>query len=132
MIRRLLGPQLTAKPTLTASRNLAQNTQTEKCALIFRSEVLICLNSLRNTHCSRRLPLLPLIGDNSNIIPISYRLYSLKSHVVRFRLRLHPFRMTDFGRFLSNSKHVLNAQVSIRAPCCQKWFDVGLKSKRCQ
>lgn len=21
------------------------------------------------------------------------------------------------------SKHILNAQVSIRAPCCQKWFD---------
>ncbi len=20
-------------------------------------------------------------------------------------------------------KHILNAQVSIRAPCCQKWFD---------
>lgn len=23
----------------------------------------------------------------------------------------------------NNSKHVLNAQVSIRSPCCKKWFD---------
>jgi uncharacterized CHY-type Zn-finger protein len=24
---------------------------------------------------------------------------------------------------LKNSKHILNAQVSIRSPCCRKWFD---------
>lgn len=27
---------------------------------------------------------------------------------------------------LRRSKHILNAQVSIRAPCCKKWFDVSL------
>lgn len=44
------------------------------------------------------------------------------------KLRLPSDReMTDS----SHSKHILNAQVSIRAPCCQKWFDVsraGLRS----
>lgn len=25
--------------------------------------------------------------------------------------------------FPRHSKHILNAQVSIRSPCCKKWFD---------
>ncbi|TQB76593.1 hypothetical protein MPDQ_007514 [Monascus purpureus] len=33
-----------------------------------------------------------------------------------------PFRII-LTAASSNSKHVLNAQVSIRAPCCRKWFD---------
>lgn len=28
--------------------------------------------------------------------------------------------------FIKPSRHVLNAQVSIRAPCCKKWFDARL------
>lgn len=32
--------------------------------------------------------------------------------------------------FSSHSKHILNAQVSIRAPCCQKFFDVSFSTSR--
>lgn len=31
-------------------------------------------------------------------------------------------------KLMRNSKHILNAQVSIRAPCCKKFFDVGFFS----
>ncbi|KAF2232377.1 hypothetical protein EV356DRAFT_488637 [Viridothelium virens] len=31
--------------------------------------------------------------------------------------------MHDLATEQKTSKHVLNAQVSIRSPCCKKWFD---------
>jgi uncharacterized CHY-type Zn-finger protein len=30
---------------------------------------------------------------------------------------------SDLGISSYKSKHILNAQVSIRAPCCKQWFD---------
>lgn len=35
----------------------------------------------------------------------------------------HAVVCASFASPKSLSKHILNAQVSVRAPCCQKWFD---------
>ena len=43
---------------------------------------------------------------------------SLQQHVVR-----SPGKATS--QPLTPSKHILNAQVAIRAPCCKKFFDVS-------
>lgn len=32
-------------------------------------------------------------------------------------------RTCALNLFLLSSKHILNAQVAIRAPCCRQWFD---------
>lgn len=37
------------------------------------------------------------------------------------RLLAQPHVLTRMA--WPRSKHILNAQVSIRAPCCQQWFD---------
>ena len=35
----------------------------------------------------------------------------------------HPALSLCVATLKDDSKHVLNAQVSIRAPCCKQWFD---------
>jgi uncharacterized CHY-type Zn-finger protein len=52
--------------------------------------------------------------------PPRTKVFCTPKHVVRvpeLTLRLE----TDAGPL--KSKHILNAQVSIRAPCCKQWFD---------
>ena len=33
------------------------------------------------------------------------------------------FSPTSITHFIVASKHIMNAQVSIRAPCCKQWYD---------
>jgi uncharacterized CHY-type Zn-finger protein len=35
----------------------------------------------------------------------------------------HPSLYKNLTHFHLSSKHILNAQVAIRAPCCKRWFD---------
>jgi hypothetical protein len=49
--------------------------------------------------------------------------------IARLQLRLPASTQTTTlvpSLSTPTSKHVLNAQVSIRAPCCQKWYDVSV------
>ncbi|KAL3706184.1 hypothetical protein TMatcc_007194, partial [Talaromyces marneffei ATCC 18224] len=39
------------------------------------------------------------------------------------RQRNQQFLEIDKSDYFLCSKHILNAQVSIRSPCCRKWFD---------
>ena len=49
----------------------------------------------------------------------SYLEIVLSNNVVRLHRRLDMC----ISELDQNSVHILNAQVSIRAPCCKRWFD---------
>lgn len=77
-------------------------------------------------HRGRRLPKrLSALPEQTLSLARDHNHLLLHIHVVRPPLTLNRLTSRDHVLDLSiyPSKHILNAQVSIRAPCCKLWYD---------
>jgi len=64
------------------------------------------------------VPLCPI-----HVRPPSPNVDVVHTHVWRPLKIFIPHRVSTLVLTCRRSKHILNAQVSIRAPCCKQWFD---------